>query len=244
MSDRPWLEDGDPSLRIERTLLKRLNAQEPPSGSVDQGWSAIAAEIAAMQGISALGASSVHATHAAAHGAGGFSLGLAAKLALGVTLAGGALWGGSALLQPETTSPTPRHDVNVPAESPRDVRTPAPPVIAQEPQDTQEQASAKQPTPANPARPQSSATTLVEEGRLLAKAHELVQAGQGQQALEVLRLSQARYPRSVLYQEREVLTIEALAATGNSSAAKQRAERFLKRYPTSPHVGRLQRFVE
>jgi hypothetical protein len=48
----------------------------------------------------------------------------------------------------------------------------------------------------------------------------------------------------VLYQEREVLTIEALGATGAFGAAKARAERFLKRYPKSPHAGRLQRFVE
>jgi outer membrane protein assembly factor BamD (BamD/ComL family) len=60
----------------------------------------------------------------------------------------------------------------------------------------------------------------------------------------VLRLSQSRYPRSVLYQEREVLTIEALGATGAAGAAHQRAERFLERYPSSPHAGKLKRFVE
>jgi outer membrane protein assembly factor BamD (BamD/ComL family) len=98
--------------------------------------------------------------------------------------------------------------------------------------------------PSEPARPTSSTTTLAEEGRLLAKAHQLVQAGQGQEALEVLRTSAARFPKSVLYQEREVLTIEALGATGAFGAAKARAERFLKRYPKSPHSGRLQRFVE
>ena len=59
-----------------------------------------------------------------------------------------------------------------------------------------------------------------------------------------MRASEARYPRSVLYQEREVLTIEALGATGASSAARQRAERFLKRYPNSPHAARLKWFVE
>jgi len=38
--------------------------------------------------------------------------------------------------------------------------------------------------------------------------------------------------------------IEALGATGSTAAAKQRAQRFLKRYPGSPYAGRLQRFVE
>ena len=57
-------------------------------------------------------------------------------------------------------------------------------------------------------------------------------------------MSESRYPRSVLYQEREVLTIEALGATGASGAARQRAERFLKRHPNSPHAARLKWFVE
>jgi hypothetical protein len=43
MSDRPWLEDNDPSLRTERALLKRLNAAQPPAGSADHGWAALAA---------------------------------------------------------------------------------------------------------------------------------------------------------------------------------------------------------
>ena len=96
----------------------------------------------------------------------------------------------------------------------------------------------------SPARPAASVTTLAEEGRLLAKAHQLVQAGQAGEALKVLRSLDARYPRSVLAQEREVLTIEALGATGAAAAARSRAERFLARYPNSPHAARLGRFVK
>jgi TolA-binding protein len=235
MSDRPWLEDGDPALRVERSLLKRLNEQAPPAGSVDQGWAALAAEIPALHGGGLAGSSPVHAAHAA----GGTGVVLAAKIVAGVAIAGGVLWGGSALLKPESASPSPHHELVIPAETP-----PAPRAPEAVTETSPEQAVAKPEPPMAPAHPASSATTLVEEGRLLAKAHELVQSGQSQDALEVLRLSQARYPRSVLYQEREVLTIEALAATGAASSAKQRAERFLKRYPNSPHAGRLQRFVE
>jgi len=95
-----------------------------------------------------------------------------------------------------------------------------------------------------PARPPASVTTLGEEGRLVSRAHHLIQAGQGGEALKVLRLLESRYPRSVLSQEREVLTIEALGATGDSAAARARAKRFLERHPRSPHAARLQRFVE
>src|SRR3954465_7113080 len=98
MSDRPWLEDGDPTLRAERSLLKRLNEQAPPTGSVDQGWAALAAEIPALHGVGLPSTSPVHAAHAAAHAAGGTGLVLAVKIVAGVAIAGGALWAGSALL--------------------------------------------------------------------------------------------------------------------------------------------------
>jgi hypothetical protein len=244
MSDRPWLEDADPSLRVERALLKRLNAQEPPSGSIDQGWTALASEIAGLQALGATtGASSTEVAQVATHGAKGVAgLGLAAKIATGVALAGGTLWTGSALLKTDaarSVAEPQRSHVPAPVERNADAPTgvpqhspePAPPLVKSE------QSAAV-------ARAASPATTLAEEGRLLAKAHQLVQAGQSQQALEILRSSESRYPGSVLYQEREVLIIEALGATGSSSAARVRAERFLKRYPKSPHAGRVERFVK
>jgi outer membrane protein assembly factor BamD (BamD/ComL family) len=79
---------------------------------------------------------------------------------------------------------------------------------------------------------------------MLASAHRLVQQGKGAEALGLLRTLAARYPRSVLSQEREVLTIEALGATGDTKQAQARAERFLQRHPSSPHAGRLERFVK
>jgi hypothetical protein len=240
MSDRPWLEDGDPSLRVERALLKRLNAQQPPVGSADHGWAALAADIAGLQALGT-GANLVEQAHAAAHAAkGGAGFVTAMKVAAGVVVAGGALWGGSALLQSDGNARAP-HSAPVPAETPSVAVRHAPEAVA--PQAEPEAPKAVLP-PAPSARTPASETTLAEEGRLLAKAHQLVQGGQPRAALEVLRQSAARYPRSVLFQEREVLTIEALGATGASAAAKQRAQLFLKRYPSSPHAGKLKRFVE
>ena len=93
-------------------------------------------------------------------------------------------------------------------------------------------------------RQAAASSTLAEEGKLLAKARQLMQSGQVSPALELLQSSAQRYPKSVLSQEREVLTIEALAASGAAPAARQRAQRFLERYPASPYLARLQRFVE
>ncbi|HKY39312.1 MAG TPA: hypothetical protein VJN18_25415 [Polyangiaceae bacterium] len=237
MSDRPWLEENDPALRSERELLRRLNAEQPPAGSVDRGWTALAAEIAVLGAAvtAAAGAAAAGPAFGVAQVGGVVGAGLAAKVAVGVALAGGTLWGGATLLRPHDTQPAPPQ--NVPAEM-----TPAKPSAAVVP--PAEEPTVGNPRPAVPTRPVRSTTTLAEEGRLLAKAHQLVQTGQGQEALEILRTSAARYPRSVLYQEREVLTIEALGATGAFGAAKARAERFLKGHPKSPHAGRLQRFVE
>lgn len=240
MSDRPWLEDGDPALRVERSLLKRLNAQQPPAGSADHGWAALAADIAGLQALGT-GANLVEQAHAAAHAAkSGAGLVTAAKIAAGVAVAGGVLLGGSALLPTDASVRAPQ-SVPVPAETPSVAVRHTPPAVVQ--QAEPEEPVVKVP-PTTGARPPASETTLAEEGRLLAKAHQLVQGGQPQAALEVLRQSAARYPRSVLFQEREVLTIEALGATGATAAAKQRAQLFLKRYPSSPHAGKLKRFVE
>jgi len=229
MSDRPWLQDPDPSLRDERLLLKRLNAQQPPPGSVDQGWAALSA---ALPGLKAA------ATTAAGTAA---SYGLAAKIAVGVVAAGAALWGGSRSLERDASEPVVRPatpssaKVATPAIDP----PPAPPRQAAQPPPLE---SADRP-PA-PAARSSVSTTLGEEGRLVSKAHQLIQSGQGAEALKVLRTLESRYPRSVLSQEREVLTIEALGATGDSAAARARARRFLERHPKTPHAARLQRFVE
>jgi hypothetical protein len=231
MSDRPWLEDADPALRSERALLERLNAQEPPPGSVDHGWAALAAQIAVP----------VAPSPPLATGAQSAGLSLAAKVVAGMALTGGLAWSGAQLLAPSAPPAAVGHHVAPPrAQPPRG----APPLSAPVVESPLEAPSPKLPTPAGGARAASSATTLAEEGRLLAKAHQLVQSGQGEQALEVLRVLQSRYPRSVLFQEREVLTIEALGATGASAAAKRRAQQFLKRYPGSPHAGRLERFVD
>jgi len=216
MAERPWLDDMDPDLKEERSLLRRLGAQQPPVGSVERGWAALAAEI----GVQGAG---VAAGHAAQHAARGVKWALWGKAAAVVGFAGGVaftsvqlLQGPPALVTPPVAAPPPSVDV-APVE--------------------------QVPSPDKPRVP-SAGSTLAEEGKLLGKARQLVQLGRTREALELLESSAQRYPRSVLSQEREVLTIEALAASGASAVAKQRARRFLDRYPASPYVERLQRFAE
>jgi hypothetical protein len=242
MSDRPWLEENDPTLRTERELLKRMNAEQPPAGSVDRGWAVLAATIAVIPVVAPTVAGATGSAAGAGTAASSVAgTGLLTKLVVGVALAGGAVWGGTALMKPDgARAPQEQRPVVTSAlPQPAAVTPPSVPTEAAEAALPNDEAQ-----PSGPARRSSSTTTLAEEGRLLARAHQLVQAGQGREALEVLRTSATRFPKSVLFQEREVLTIEALGATGAFGAAKARAERFLKRYPKSPHSGRLQRFVE
>ncbi len=253
MSDRPWLEASDPSLQLERELLKRLNEAEPPAGSAEQGWNTLASAISGLPALDPAasgGAEPLHVATQAASGAAG--LGLAAKLALGVAVSGGVLWMGAQLLTSSSessrstdTQPALQRQgasgLSVPAEAP--LASTGPSTVGSAESGLGEPVPGLK-SPVAAARPASSVTTLAEEGRLLAKAHQLVQAGQGREALELLRLSQSRYPRSGLAQEREVLSIEALNTTGAADAARLRAQRFLKRHPSSPHAGRLERFVK
>jgi hypothetical protein len=47
-----------------------------------------------------------------------------------------------------------------------------------------------------------------------------------------------------LGQEREALTIEALAKSGQSALARRRAEAFLRVHPSSPYVADVRRIAE
>jgi TolA-binding protein len=222
MSDRPWLQESSGALRVERDLLKQLSALEPPAGSVDRGWATLSASLPAAAAPPLAAASGVSAL---------------VKVAAGLALAGGAAWAGTALL--DTPTPPPAHvpvAAHVPLPSEPAVSAPAQPASDGSP-------SAREDKPKG-VRPSAPASSLAEEGRLLANAHRLVQQGKPAEALEALRALAARYPRSVLSQEREVLTIEALGASGDARTARTRAETFLRRHPDSPHAARLQRFVK
>jgi hypothetical protein len=59
----------------------------------------------------------------------------------------------------------------------------------------------------------------------------------------VLGATERRFPDGILLQEREALTISALAELGRSSEASARARAFLRAFPQSPHAERVRRAV-
>ena len=69
--------------------------------------------------------------------------------------------------------------------------------------------------------------------------------GSGNAAGALARLEQARsrFPGGVLRQEREALTIQALAGSGQRAAAAERAASFVRDYPSSPYLAEIAPYV-
>ncbi len=84
---------------------------------------------------------------------------------------------------------------------------------------------------------------LQREARELADARALLAQGRPGEALTLLRASAERFRTGTLGQEREALTIEALAKSGEQNAARSLARGFLARFPNSPLVERVRRFA-
>jgi hypothetical protein len=101
------------------------------------------------------------------------------------------------------------------------------------------------PMPIVNSMPSSAATIddAREESRLVAAAREAVRSGDAASALASLEQARLRYPRGILVQEREALTIEALVASGRRAEAEARAAAFLRDYRRSPHTARVQAVI-
>ena len=91
--------------------------------------------------------------------------------------------------------------------------------------------------------PTAGAPSLGESQRV-ARARALLRAGRASDAFEVLQALARDEPNGLLGQEREALSIQALAALGQRDAARQRAAVFATRYPNSPHLTTVQRAGE
>lgn len=93
------------------------------------------------------------------------------------------------------------------------------------------------------ARPAASASAgptppaargdLVRERELLDAAHAALSHGRPAEALASAERHAAQWPRGYLGEEREVVTIQALAALGRRGEAKQRADRYRQTHPKS-----------
>jgi hypothetical protein len=90
----------------------------------------------------------------------------------------------------------------------------------------------------------SSASKLVEEAAAVQQARKTLAQGNPSGALSILSQLDKDIPRGGLGQERAILSIEALAASGQKSRAAQLANAFLAANPTSPYGDRARRHAQ
>jgi hypothetical protein len=86
-------------------------------------------------------------------------------------------------------------------------------------------------------------TQLREESLSVLEIRRVLRAGDATAALGLLERARVRFPHPVLGQEREALTIEALARSGAAEVAERRASAFLRAYPKSPYAADVRAFT-
>lgn len=101
-----------------------------------------------------------------------------------------------------------------------------------------------EPTPsAAPLVAPNRTSSLREESLAVMAARQALRSNDAASALRLLEQAQARFKKGALTEERESLTIEALAMSGQKTSASARARAFLTRYPRSPHAADVQRYL-
>lgn len=95
------------------------------------------------------------------------------------------------------------------------------------------------PPPAQAAEHSGASASLQDELKMLKRARTQLRSGDAQVALSTLREHRARFPSSSVSLEREVLSIEALQAAGQTARAQKRARAFVERHPQSMLAERL-----
>jgi hypothetical protein len=88
-----------------------------------------------------------------------------------------------------------------------------------------------------------SQSALRDESSAVLEIRRTLRAGDASGALRLLEQARQRFPHGALSQEREALSIEALAKSGAADAASHKAEAFLHAHPKSPYAADVQSFI-
>ena len=229
-----WSEAGDAATEAEQLLVRlgqELSMSEAEKHAV---WSQIIGALPPLVDVT------LPARAAAAKPGSWFALkwlkliGLVA-VASGVTIAGHH-W----LARPSTAIATaPKPSFTTPG-----ISLPTVSVASAEAKSITPDTVAPEPTPtAPPVAIPNRASSLREESLAVIAARQALRANDAASALRLLEQAQQRFKQGALAEERESLTIEALAKSGQVSRASSRARTFLTRYPRSPHAADVQRYV-
>jgi hypothetical protein len=223
--------------------LKRLSAVVAAGATLG---AAAAAEAGTAAGSAAASGAGVGAGVAGAAAVKAGGLGFAAKLAGALVIAGavgtGAVFGfGGRGAAPST--PVAQQAAEAPA--PPLVSEPSGAAPAQAASPELEKASDSEPQPAASASSKigpraSTAPTLKDETEHLAKLREIARTDPAR-AATMASEGHARFAKGVFWQEREMILINALAASGRRDEAKARASALVAKNPDSPFAERLRR---
>lgn len=159
--------------------------------------------------------------------------GLAAALAVGTALGAGGHAVASAYFTPQrahVTAPTSRSK----EAAARDVALATAPIVTEARPEEPALAPAVQAEPAPRSlapKPSTEPAGIDAELQQLDRARSALARGQAAQALTLLSSHAARHPGSMLAQERDALTVKALAASGRHSEARAAGARFIASYP-------------
>jgi TolA-binding protein len=185
---------------------------------------------------SAMSANAASAATAGSAGGAVFGGALKAKFIAAIVSAGviGAIFGAAGYAS--VASPPPLPAISPPNTAP--VRAPEPIELGPEPVLTPLPApSAGAALPSAATRSTRLAGSLRAERLLIETASAALMRGDPRSAILALRQHAQRFPRGDLAEEREVLLVKALAASGDSTAAEKRADDFKKKFPDSMQQG-------
>jgi hypothetical protein len=239
MSDpKRWTDPDAESSDIERLLCAAGQQAGPPPAEKQRIWSALAQATLVIPPAIEQG---LEAAPSAGGSALGTALRAATKLSLGVAAVGALATGAHFAFAPApvaSTSVAPRAPQAAPSALPT-----SPSVGADAPVEANELAlpsASVRKLEASASRASNSTelreTQLREESLAVLEIRRVLRAGNTAAALALLEQARARFAHPVLGQEREALTIEALARSGSADAARRRANAFLRSYPKSPYA--------
>jgi len=258
-----WLDDDGDATEAERALLRGGLDAKAPDGKKDAIWAALVGRLppgAAGGGDGGGGGAGGGGGGGAVVATGGAALATKGKVAAVVVVGLLAVTALVAYPRVKTTTTTPTAPATeiaartlpepTPPARPADL-PPEPLAVPIAPAPTADPTIAA-PAPTTTARPRAPATSsgaidpdaLREESALVSRARDALRGGDPATALATLETARVRFPRGVLGQERQVLTIEALAASGDRTGASRKATAFLKQFPGSPLASRVRPFTE
>jgi len=236
MRDPDRLVDGGEDLEV--ALLRSALPDAPSQGSKRRMLVAL--------GI----ASSVATASAEATAAGTLAkVGLAGLLKwVGIGVIGGAAMVGVVETVAPQAAPVSRVEIVAPPPLPRTVSEQAPPTVTKQvpaPPAASEEVVSAEPSPqlARSPEPGASTTSLADEVRALDGARKALTSGNARECLAKLDSYRAAFPRGVLGLEATVLRIEALAASGARTQARDLGTRFLESHPDSAHAARVRSVI-